>query len=104
MSKLLEHFDGRNCFKSALLLLTPNDLKACRLVSSTWNKFIMDELWGTKGGREKLRKKLVEGWRKRETRLVRIGKAKDEMESIFCKRAHKRHKRKQIMDCFEKVS
>ena len=92
VSKLLGHIDGRNCFKSALFRLTANELKACRLVSWEWNRFIMDELWGTKGGREKLRKKLVEeGWRDREARMVRIGKAKDEVESIFCNRAHKRY-------------
>ena len=90
VSMLLGHIDGRDCFKSALLRLTPNELKACRLVSPRWNKFILDELWGTAGGREKLRKKLVEGWRDREARMVRIGKVKDEVESIFCNRTHKK--------------
>ena len=88
MSKLLGHIDGRNCFKSALLCLSPDELKACRLVCWEWNWFILDELWGTVGGREQLRKKLVEGWREREARMLKIGKAKDELESIFCKRAH----------------
>ena len=74
---------------SALLLLDPDELKACRLVSSTWNEFIMEELWGTKGGRAKLGQKLVDEWRWREARMVRIGKAKDEVESIFCYRAHR---------------
>ena len=46
-------------------------------------------MWGTKGGRAKLGQKLVEGWRWREATMVRIGKAKDEVESIFCNRAHK---------------
>ena len=104
VSMLLGHIDGRNCFISALLLLTPNELKACRLVSTTWNKFIMEELWGRKGGREKLGQKLVEGWRNMEARMVRIGKAKDEMESIFCNKAHKRHKGKQIMEFYEQIS
>ena len=90
MSKLVGHIDGRRCLESALLLLNPDDLKTCRLVSSTMNEFIVDELWGTKGGREKLRQKLVERWRKGEARMEMIGKAKDELESIFCNRAHKK--------------
>ena len=84
LSKLVGHIDGRRCLESALLLLNPDDLKTCRLVSSTMNEFIVDELWGTKGGREKLRQKLVERWRKGEARMEMIGKAKDELESIFC--------------------
>ena len=84
LSKLVGHIDGRRCLQSALLLLNPDDLKTCRLVSSTMNEFIVDELWGTKGGREKLRQKLVERWRKGEARMEMIGKAKDELESIFC--------------------
>ena len=90
VSKLLGHIDGRECFKSALLRLTPNELKACRLVSWEWNRFILEELWGNAGGRKKLEKKLVERWRDGEARMVRIGKAKDELESIFCNRAHKK--------------
>ena len=84
MSLLLGHIDGRRCLESALLLLNPDELKNCRLVSSTLNEFIMEELWGNKAGREKLRKKLVEGWRNGEARMVMIGKAKDELEGIFC--------------------
>ena len=88
VSDLLGHIDGFECLKSALLLLDPDDLKTCRLVSSSWNEFILDELWGSRGGREKLRQKLVEGWKKNEASMVRIGKARDEMESVFCNRAH----------------
>ena len=85
VSHLLGHLDGRECFKSALLLLHPEDLKKCRLVSSSWNEFILDELWGTRSGREKL----VEGWMvNNEATMVRIGKARNEMQSIFCNRAH----------------
>ena len=84
MSLLLGHIDGRSCLASALLLLNPDELKNCRLVSSTLNEFIMEELWGTKAGREKLRQKLVDGWRNGDARMVMIGKAKDELESIFC--------------------
>ena len=84
VSLLLGHIDGRSCLESALLLLNPDELKNCRLVSSTLNEFIMEELWGTKAGREKLRQKLVDAWRNGEARMVMIGKAKDELESIFC--------------------
>ena len=84
LSLLLGHLAGRSCLESILLLLNPDELKNCRLVSSTLNEFIMEELWGNKAGREKLRKKLVEGWRNGEARMVMIGKAKDELESVFC--------------------
>ena len=83
MSKLLGHIDGRECFKSALLRLTPNELKACRLVSWEWNRFILDELWGNAGGREKLRKKDEEEENARN--LLRDQAAQVSLEAVYCR-------------------
>ena len=52
---------GRNFFVSCLLYLSPEDLKACRLVNKTWNKVIKEGVWGNKRVRKKLEEELV--WR-----------------------------------------
>ena len=45
-----------------LLLLDPEDLRACRLVCSTWNSLILGRLWGTRGGRRRLQAKARVRW------------------------------------------
>ena len=45
-----------DCF----LLLTPAEIKACRLVCKEWNEFIVDRVWKSKSGRERLGQKLVQ--------------------------------------------
>ena len=59
VSRLLADGRGRPCLVSALLLLDPEDLKACRLVCSAWNEFIEEEVWSSKSARSSLTKKLV---------------------------------------------
>ena len=46
-------------FVSCLLHLSPEDLKACRLVCSAWNEFIEEEVWSSRSARSSLTKKLV---------------------------------------------
>ena len=48
-----------NCF----LLLSPEQLKACRLVSTTWAGFILEDLWKSSWGKRELREKLVTRWK-----------------------------------------
>ena len=44
------------------LLLDPEDLKACRLVSKQWAEFIKRELWNNKYGKKRLTQKLLQRW------------------------------------------
>ena len=48
----------RECF----LLLDPEDLKACRLVSKQWDEFIKREVWNNQYGKKRLTQKLVLRW------------------------------------------
>merc|ERR1712227_37671 len=41
-------------FVSCLLHLSPEDLKACRLVNKTWNDLIKERVWGNKRARKRL--------------------------------------------------
>ena len=81
---------GRNFFASCLLLLNPEQLKACRLVNSVWDKFIMEEVWGKKRvrRRKRLEVKLVERWKTAEPITVEIGQARERVWSIFCNDAY----------------
>ena len=44
------------------LLLDPEDLKACRLVSKQWDEFIKREVWNNQYGKKRLTQKLVLRW------------------------------------------
>ena len=44
------------------LLLDPEDLKACQLVSKQWAEFIKRELWRNQYGKKRLTQKLVQLW------------------------------------------
>ena len=44
------------------LLLDPEDLKACRLVSKQWAEFIKRELWRNQYGKKRLTQKLLQRW------------------------------------------
>ena len=72
ISLLLSNGGGHKFLVSVLLLLSPEDLKACRQVNSTLNKLIKAEMWGTKTGRSKLVKDLVHRWKTAEPRPVMI--------------------------------
>ena len=53
---------GQSFFVSCLLYLSPEDLKACRLVNTTWDKVIKEKVWGNKKARKTLEQKLSQRW------------------------------------------
>ena len=53
MSQLLTIGEG-DFFVSCLLFLSPEDLKACRLVNKTWARVIKEGVWGNKRARKTL--------------------------------------------------
>ena len=57
VSQLLAIGEG-DFFVSCLLHLSPEDLKACRLVNKTWNDLIKERVWGNKRARKRLEEKL----------------------------------------------
>ena len=63
MSQLLAIGEGgQHFFVSCVLHLSPEDLKACRLVNTTWDKVIMERVWGNKKARKTLEEKLSQRW------------------------------------------
>ena len=49
---------ARKFVADCFLLLTPAEIKACRLVCKEWNEFIVDDVWKSKSGRKRLDQKL----------------------------------------------
>ena len=61
--ELLLRDEGAHKFLAdCFLLLTPEEIKACRLVCKEWSEFILENLWKSKPGRKKLEQKLVHRW------------------------------------------
>ena len=75
-----------NCF----LLLSPEELKACRLVSTTWAGFILEDLWKSSWGRRELREKLVTRWKTVDPMNVQLNQVQgmQSVSSIFSTDAH----------------
>ena len=98
VSKLLGIGEGGfHFFVSCLLHLAPEQLKACRLVSTNWDKIIKDRVWGT--NRMKLKEKLVERWKNTDPVAVEFGQVVqmgevveveeiEGVDTIFCNDAH----------------
>ena len=87
VSMLLRDGGGIKFFVDTLLRLNPRDLKACRLVCWEWHLFIRDEVWGSKAGRAKLERKLVDRWMNDDgddLTATKIGEARGKVESLFC--------------------
>jgi len=61
MTKLFEA-DLDEVLRIIFLNLDPKSLKNSRCVSRQWDSFILHRLWGSRVGREKLRKKLDQNW------------------------------------------
>ena len=60
LSKLMLMDGGAKKFVAdCLLLLSPDEIKSCRLVCEQWNIFIVDEVWKNSRGRRQLREKLL---------------------------------------------
>ena len=90
ISKLLAIGEGGcHFFASCLLHLSPEELKACRLVHSTWDKIIKDRVWGNGRGRMKLKEKLIERWNNADPIAEEFGKVREEgVDTILCNDAH----------------
>ena len=74
MSQLLAIAEGgQDFFVSCLLHLSPKDLKACRLVNTTWNDVIMERVWGSKRVRKRLEEKLAHRWKTIKPETVQLG-------------------------------
>ena len=79
---------GQNFFASCLLYLSPKDLKACRLVNTTWDKVIKERVWGSKRARKSLEKKLVHRWKTTSPETVQLGTVPQAVLAIFCNNTH----------------
>ena len=87
VSKLLDDGGGRQFLASCFLLLEPKDLKACRLVCSSWNVFIKDDVWVE--FRSRLKRKLVEQWKSTDYDLTRPARwFPKEVTSLFVNDTH----------------
>ena len=89
MSQLLAIAEGgQDFFVSCLLHLSPQDLKACRLVNKTWNVVIMERVWGSKRVRKVLEGKLVHRWKTINPGTVQLGTVKPRygrrVRAMFC--------------------
>ena len=72
ISQLLADGGGQKFLAAALLYLDPDDLKACRLVCSAWDKFIRENVWGLVAGRSVLERRLLNRWRNVEASLTMV--------------------------------
>ena len=64
VSELMLYDEGpRKFLANCFLLLTPAEIKACRLACKQWNKFIVDDVWKSKRGRKQLDQKLEHRWK-----------------------------------------
>ena len=81
--------DGRKRFvATCFLFLSPEELKACRLVSKTWNEFIQENLWKSSWGRGELRNKLSARWKTVDPMTVELSRGMQKVFSIFCTDTH----------------
>ena len=61
LSRMMSMDGGAKKFVvDCLLLLSPEEVKSCRLVCEQWNIFIEDEVWKNSRGRRQLREKLLQ--------------------------------------------
>ena len=79
---------GQMFFVSCLLHLSPEDLKACRLVNKTWNDLIKERVWGNKRARKRLEEKLLNRWKTTNPETVQLGTVPLGVEAIFCNNNH----------------
>ena len=79
---------GDSFVAKCYLYLSPEELKACRLVSRTWNEFIQEYLWKDTWGKAQLRKKLVARWKKAEPVTVELSRVKQKVASMFSTDSH----------------
>jgi len=89
MSQLLAIGEGgEHFFVSCLLHLSPEDLKACRLVNKTWNDLIKERVWGNKRARKRLEEKLLNRWKTTNPETVQLGTVPRGVYAMFCNNTH----------------
>ena len=90
MSQLMKLDAGPQKFVAdCFLLLQPDELKACRLVCTTWSKFIQKEVWENPRGRERLSRKLVQLWKTADPLPKELGQVRQDTDtSLFCDDRH----------------
>ena len=79
---------GQDFFVSCLLHLSPEDLKACRLVNKTWNKVIKERVWGNKRARKLLEEKLLNRWKTTNPETVQLGTVPQVVRAMICNNTH----------------
>ena len=75
-------------FVSCLLHLSPEDLKACRLVNKTWNKVIKERVWGSKRARKRLEQKLLDRWKTTNPETARLSTVPRGITAISTNSSH----------------
>ena len=75
---------GQSFFVSCLLYLSPEDLKACRLVNTTWDKVIKEKVWGNKKARKTLEEKLSQRWTTTNPEAVELTMLPLSVGALFC--------------------
>ena len=89
MSQLLAIGEGgQHFFVSCLLHLSPEDLKACRLVNKTWNRVIKERVWGNRKARKLLEEKLAHRWKTTNPETLQMVTVPQRVEAIFCNNTH----------------
>ena len=71
-----------------LLLLTPEEIKSCRLVCHLWDQFIVDNIWKSTCGKKQLSQKLLQRWKTADPMRIWLTETKEGVESIYCNDAH----------------
>ena len=66
------------------MLLDPKDLKVCRQVCKSLNKFIKSEVWGTEGGKKLVTQKLLNRWMTADARPDDLGTVGQEVANLVC--------------------
>ena len=69
--------------QAVFLLLEPRDLKACRCLSRGWNSFILERLWGSRGGRRRLETRARQMWRSSKATVMELGKAHSQVHRAY---------------------
>ena len=74
------------------LLLDPEDLKACRLVSKQWAEFIKREVWNNQYSKKRLTQKLLLRWMnenpKEEVLFSQEVNLKQRITNMLCDEEH----------------
>jgi len=86
LSELMLRDDGAKKFVAdCLLLLSPEEIKNCRLVCKQWDAFIKsNDFWKSKNVRKELSQKLLQRWKTAEPTTKRLAEVGQEIESIYC--------------------